>query len=102
MQAIDFVFHQCNLITPDMGRMRQECELKAEGDVMIMTVSLRQYQTVHFDNRAVSRFSSPNNEVCVLTRDNTERSDFSSFFSIRLFGVNAAVKMCIEVLMEVC
>lgn len=55
------------------GRMRQERELKAEGDVMIMTAGLQQYQTVHSDNSPVSCFSSPNNEVCVLTRDHTER-----------------------------
>lgn len=73
MQPSDIVFHQCNPITQDMGRMRQECELKAEGDVTIMTVGLQQYQTVHSDNRPVSRFSSPNNEVCVLARDLTER-----------------------------
>lgn len=43
MQPSDIVFHQCNPITQDVGRMRQERELKAEGDVTIMIVGLQQY-----------------------------------------------------------
>lgn len=84
MQPSNVVFRQCNPITQDAGRMRQERELKAEGDVTIMTVGLQLYQTVHSDNRPVCRFSSSNNEVCVHARDHTERNELMclSFFPI--------------------
>lgn len=82
VQPSDIMFHQCNPITQDTGRMRLERELKAEGDVTIMTVGLQQYQTVHSDNRPVSCFSSPNNEDSVFSHVITpkERNDFTSFF----------------------
>lgn len=80
MQPSDIMFHQCNPITQDAGRMRQERELKAEGDVTIMTVGLQRYQTVHSDSRPVSRSSSSNNEVCVHALDHTVRNELTSLF----------------------
>lgn len=80
MQPGDIASHQCNPITQDAGRMRQERELKAGGDVTIMTAGLRRYQTVHSGGWPVSRSSSPNNEVCVHARDHVERNELTSLF----------------------
>lgn len=51
-------FYQCNPITEDEGQIRQESMLKAEDEVIIIALRLRQYNMVHSHNRPVFSFPS--------------------------------------------